>query len=80
MLLLDEPTIGLAPIFVNHIKTLLENLKRNEMTMLLVEQNAPFAISLAHSYYVLRNGEIVAAGDTDSLPENVNEYLGRYYI
>jgi branched-chain amino acid transport system ATP-binding protein len=80
LLLLDEPTIGLAPIFVKHIRTLLENLRRNGMTMLLVEQNAPFAISLSDYFYVLRNGEVVAEGETDSLPENVNEYLGKYYI
>jgi len=80
LLLLDEPTIGLAPIFVKHIRTLLENLRRNGMTMLLVEQNAPFAISLSDYFYVLRNGEVVAEGATDSLPENVNEYLGKYYI
>ena len=80
LLLLDEPTIGLAPVFVKHIRTLLENLRRNGMTMLLVEQNAPFAISLSDYFYVLRNGEVVAEGATDSLPENVNEYLGKYYI
>ena len=80
LLLLDEPTIGLAPIFVKHIRTLLENLRRNGMTMLLVEQNAPFAISLSDYFYVLRNGEVVAEGETASLPENVNEYLGKYYI
>ena len=80
LLLLDEPTIGLAPIFVKHIWSLLETLKQNGMTMLLVEQNAPFAISLAHFFYVLRNGEIVLEGETSSLPENVNQYLAKYYI
>ena len=80
LLLLDEPTTGLAPIFVKHIRALLEDLRQNGMTMLLVEQNAPFAISLSHYFYVLRNGEVVAEGETDSLPKNVNEYLGKYYI
>ena len=80
LLLLDEPTIGLAPIFVKHIWSLLETLKQNGMTILLVEQNAPFAISLAHFFYVLRNGEIVLEGETSSLPENVNPYLAKYYI
>jgi len=80
LLLLDEPTIGLAPIFVKHIWSLLETLKQNGMTILLVEQNAPFAISLAHFFYVLRNGEIVLEGETSSLPENVNQYLAKYYI
>lgn len=80
LLLLDEPTIGLAPIFTTHIARLLESLKRSGITMLLVEQNAPIAASLAHYFYVLRNGEIVTEGNTESLPKNVNEFLAKYYI
>ena len=80
LLLLDEPTTGLAPLFVKHIMTLLEALRQKGMTMLLVEQNAPAAISLAHYFYVLRNGEIVADGAPESLPTDLNEFLARYYI
>jgi branched-chain amino acid transport system ATP-binding protein len=80
LLLLDEPTAGLAPIFVKHIAELLKHLKENGTTMLLVEQNAPVAVSLAYYFYVLRNGEIVTEGNTDCLPKNVNEFLAKYYI
>ncbi len=80
LLLLDEPSIGLSPIFVKHIMGLLRKLRESGMTMLLVEQNAPVAVALAHYFYVLRNGEIVTEGETASLPGNINEFLGRYYI
>jgi len=80
LLLLDEPSIGLSPIFVKHIMGLLKKLRESGMTMLLVEQNAPVAVSLAHYFYVLRNGEIVTEGETASLPKNINEFLGKYYI
>jgi len=80
LLLLDEPTTGISPIFVKHIMSLLVNLKETGMTILLVEQNAPVAVSLAHYFYVLRNGEIVIEGKTDSLPSNINEFLAKYYI
>jgi len=80
LLLLDEPTVGLSPIFVKHIMGLLTKLRDSGMTMLLVEQNAPVAVSLAHYFYVLRNGEIVTEGKTDSLPSNINEFLVKYYI
>ncbi len=80
MLLLDEPTTGLAPIYVERIKTLLRRLKERNMTMLLVEQNAPMAVTLSEHFYVLRNGRIVAEGKTESLPENVSGFFHKYYI
>ncbi len=80
LLLLDEPTTGVAPIFVKKISALLEILKKSRITMLIVEQNAPVAISISDYYYVLRSGKIVVEGDTRSLPHNVNEYLAKYYI
>ena len=80
LLLLDEPSVGLSPIFVKHIMGLLRKLRDSGMTMLLVEQNAPVAVSLAHYFYVLRNGEIVTEGNTSSLPGNINEFLAKYYI
>ncbi len=80
LLLLDEPTTGFAPLFVKRIAELLTHLKREGTTMLVVEQNAPVAVSLAHYFYVLRNGKIVVEGLTDSLPGNINEFFGKYYI
>ena len=80
MLLLDEPTTGLAPIYVERIKDLLRRLKERNMTMLLVEQNAPMAVTLSEHFYVLRNGRTVAEGETKSLPEDVSAFFHQYYI
>jgi len=80
VLLLDEPTTGLAPLFVRRIAELLTSLRDQGMTMLLVEQNAPVAVLIAHYYYVLRSGKIVTEGKTESLPQNVNDFFVKYYI
>ena len=80
LLLLDEPTTGLAPIYSKRIENLLDKLRKKETTMLLVEQNAPLAVSLSNYFYVLRNGQIVAEGDTKSLPEDVSNFFRKYYI
>ena len=58
LLILDEPTEGLAPLPVEEIRSVLEKLKRDGVTMLLVEQNYPFATSLANRLYVLGKGRI----------------------
>jgi branched-chain amino acid transport system ATP-binding protein len=80
MLLLDEPTTGLAPIYVERIKELLTRLKEKNMTMLLVEQNAPMAVALSDYFFVLRNGRVVAEATTDSLPVDVSGFFHKYYI
>jgi branched-chain amino acid transport system ATP-binding protein len=80
LLLLDEPTTGLAPIYVKRIEQVLRDCKKKGITMLLVEQNTPVAVSLAEYYYVLRNGKIVAEGETHSLPEDASEFFAKYYI
>lgn len=80
LLLLDEPTTGLAPIYVERIKELLMRLKARNMTMLLVEQNAPMAVTLSEYFYVLRNGRIAAEGPTANLLEDVSAFFHQYYI
>lgn len=80
MLLLDEPTTGLAPVYVERIKELLARLKERNMTMLLVEQNAPMAVALSEYFFVLRNGRLVAEGTTESLPTDVSGFFHKYYI
>lgn len=80
LLLLDEPTIGLSPIFMTEIEMLLKSLHETGITILLVEQNASIAMRLAQYYYVLRNGEIVAEGKTASVPKDVKKFLAKYYI
>jgi branched-chain amino acid transport system ATP-binding protein len=78
MLLLDEPSLGLAPIFVDRIFELIEELRADGVTVLLVEQNVHRALDVADRAYVLSVGSVVASGPTDQLVEGELErsYLG----
>lgn len=67
LLLLDEPTEGLAPIIVQDIEDRLEAIKREGMTILLVEQNFRFATNLADRVYVLGKGSIQWSGSTEEI-------------
>ena len=62
LLMLDEPSMGLAPILVEQIFEIIENLHKNGATILLVEQNAQMALSIASRGYVLETGKIVTTG------------------
>jgi branched-chain amino acid transport system ATP-binding protein len=70
LLILDEPTEGLAPIVVERIAGIVDNLRAAGMTMLLVEQNYPFAIGLADHVYVLGKGRIRWYGTPSALAGN----------
>ncbi len=59
LLLLDEPTEGLAPVIVQHIGSILQRLKERGFTILLVEQNFHFALGVADRHYVVENGRVV---------------------
>jgi branched-chain amino acid transport system ATP-binding protein len=78
MLLLDEPSLGLAPIYVDRIFELIQELHREGVTVLLVEQNVHRALEIADRAYVLAVGRVVASGPTDQLLEGELErsYLG----
>lgn len=79
LLLLDEPSLGLAPLIVKSIFEVIVDLNRKGTTILLVEQNARMALSVAHRAYVLETGSIVMSGDARSLlsdPRVRNVYLG----
>jgi branched-chain amino acid transport system ATP-binding protein len=79
LLLLDEPSLGLAPRVVAEIFSTLRSLNQEGMTLLLVEQNARMALEVAHYGYVLEAGRLVLEGPADRLREdpNVQElYLG----
>ena len=80
LLLLDEPSLGLAPLLVIQIYSILRRLNEEAgLTMLIVEQNAAMALSLAHEGYVMENGKIVLKGSAEELRNNddIKEfYLG----
>ena len=79
LLMLDEPSMGLAPILVEQIFEIIRNLNKNVSTILLVEQNAQMALSVAHRGYVLETGKIVTTGTGAELiesPEIKKAYLG----
>jgi branched-chain amino acid transport system ATP-binding protein len=78
ILLLDEPSLGLAPIMIDAIFEALANLNREGLTILLVEQNAEVALGLARHGYVMAVGEIAFEGPTDTLSsDKLNDiYLG----
>ncbi|HHV78146.1 MAG TPA: ATP-binding cassette domain-containing protein [Firmicutes bacterium] len=70
LLLLDEPSMGLAPVMVDRIFEAILELNRNGTTILMVEQNARRALQVAHRGYVLQNGRIAAAGPSRQLLES----------
>lgn len=70
LLLLDEPSMGLAPIIVTEIFKIVKRINEEGTTVLLVEQNAKMALSVAHRGYVLETGEIVVHGTVDELQNN----------
>ncbi len=79
LLLLDEPSLGLAPMLVNRIFAVLARLKESGVTMLLVEQNARKALELADRAYVMETGRIILEGSAQELarnPEIEKAYLG----
>ena len=78
LLLLDEPSLGIAPIIVEQIFESLAELKASGVTMLLVEQNIAAALDLADRAYVLRTGEIGLEGNARDLRENYEEVAGAY--
>ncbi|MGX5803967.1 ABC transporter ATP-binding protein [Bradyrhizobium sp. Arg314] len=79
MLLLDEPTEGLAPVIVQRIGELLATLKKRGMTILLVEQNFRFAARIADRFYLMDHGKVVegfAVGQLSAHTDKLHEVLG----
>jgi len=79
LLLLDEPSMGLAPVLVDFVFETIERINNEGMTILLVEQNAHMALQIADRGYVLQSGEIVLSDDAKKLqqdPEVQKTYLG----
>ncbi len=79
LLLLDEPTEGLAPVIIQQISRTISRLKEAGFTILLVEQNFRFAATVADRYYVMEGGKVIDEIDNAHLDQHVdklNEYLG----
>ncbi|MEZ5170131.1 MAG: ABC transporter ATP-binding protein [Acidimicrobiia bacterium] len=78
LLLLDEPSLGLAPLIVQQIRDLVVEINRSGTSVLLVEQNATMALSIAHHGYILENGGIVRDGPGPELLED--ESIREFYL
>jgi branched-chain amino acid transport system ATP-binding protein len=78
LLLLDEPSLGLAPIIVSQIFDIIKELNKQGTTILLVEQNARMALKVSHRAYVIETGKIVAQGTGQELLNN--EEVKRSYL
>jgi len=79
LLLMDEPSMGLAPVLVDFIFEIIQKLNQQGKTILLVEQNARLALQIAHRGYVLQTGHLTLSGPAKELaarPEIQEAYLG----
>lgn len=80
MIMMDEPSLGLAPLVVKHIFSIIKRLSEDGITILLIEQNANAALHAAHRGYVMETGEITLSGTGEELlsEKSVQEaYLGK---
>jgi branched-chain amino acid transport system ATP-binding protein len=79
VMLLDEPSLGLAPMLVEEIFEIVQRMNRQErLTVLLVEQNATLALTIADHGYVMENGRIVLEGSAETLRENAD--IKEFYL
>jgi branched-chain amino acid transport system ATP-binding protein len=78
VLMLDEPSMGLAPVLVDQIFSIIKDINAQGTTILLVEQNALMALAVAHRGYVLQTGQIVLADSAQGLSEN--EMVQKAYL
>ena len=78
ILLLDEPSLGLAPLIVQEISLILQEIHRSGVTVVLVEQNADLALKTVERGYVLENGKITLDGSAQSLANN--EHVKKAYL
>ncbi len=83
LLCMDEPSMGLSPLFVEQVFDIIQEINRQGMTIFMVEQNANMALSIAHRAYVLQTGQVVLSGAAAELRQNplIREaYLGEMKV
>jgi branched-chain amino acid transport system ATP-binding protein len=80
LLLLDEPSGGLAPQFINEIGTIIQALKNDGATMLMVEQNLALAFKVADRFIILRDGTVSDGGFVKSLEGNHDDIVRTIYL
>jgi branched-chain amino acid transport system ATP-binding protein len=78
VLLLDEPSLGLAPVIVERIFEVIQRINQKGVTILLVEQNAQLALQIAHRGYVMETGHVVMEGPASQLLQD--EYIKQAYL
>jgi len=83
LLCMDEPSMGLSPLFVEQVFDIIQEINRQGTTIFMVEQNANMALSIAHRAYVLQTGQVVLSGSAEELRRNpmIREaYLGELQV
>jgi branched-chain amino acid transport system ATP-binding protein len=79
MIVMDEPTMGLSPLYVDRVLELIRTINREGVSIFMVEQNASLALEIAHEAYVLQTGRIVLSGPASALRDDArvrDAYLG----
>jgi len=79
LLMLDEPSLGLAPVVIDTIMDKITEINKHGTTVLLIEQNAELALAISHYAYVLSVGEVVLSGESEAVAEDksiLEAYLG----
>jgi branched-chain amino acid transport system ATP-binding protein len=83
LICMDEPSMGLSPLFVEQVFDIIQEINRQGTTIFMVEQNAAMALSIAHRAYVLQTGVVVLSGTATDLKENPSireAYLGELQV
>jgi branched-chain amino acid transport system ATP-binding protein len=83
LLCMDEPSMGLSPLFVEQVFDIIQTINGQGTTIFMVEQNANMALSIAHRAYVLQTGQVVLSGPAAELRENEmirQAYLGQMKV
>jgi branched-chain amino acid transport system ATP-binding protein len=78
LICMDEPSMGLSPLFVEQTFDIIQQINRQGVTIFMVEQNAAMALSIAHRAYVLQTGQVVLSGDASEL--RANEQIKEAYL